>query len=103
MQGVGMALAGATAGHWPGGTGTGQTIALPSAHYYCPLPTETLVQAAQGSSQAPGTTDQLVYAAAQAGGPYQTVDLSDSTAHLVAQSSEVVVCVFDSFSWLYRT
>ena len=84
---VGVSSAGT--GHWPGTAATGQ-LALAGGHYYCPVPTETLVQAA-GSAQA---ADPLVYAATAGHQPgsYQTVDLSDTGHHLVAagQSSEVI-------------
>jgi len=84
---VGVSSAGT--GHWPGASATGQ-LALAGGHYYCPVPAETLVQAA-GTAQA---ADPLVYAATAGPQPgsYQTVDLSDTGHHLVAagQSAEVI-------------
>jgi len=86
-----MAMAASSAGgsgQWPGMAGTGQ-LALAGGHYYCPVPTETLLSAPGTGPAAAG--DQLVYAATQPGS-YQTLDLSDGTHHLVAtgQSSEVI-------------
>jgi len=73
-------------GQWPG-VSSGQ-LALAGGHYYCPVPTETLLPGTAGAAAA---SDQLLYAATQPAS-YQTVDLSDTAHHLVAagQSSEVI-------------
>jgi len=100
----GSSATGAGATQWPGGTLALATAAA-SGQYYCSVPGTAEALAVQGSAGPQVTADQqLVYAAAapQPGSAYQTVDLSDSTHHLLAATGQAATEVIYSLTGHFR-